>query len=52
MVQAIRTIQVSQIILDQRTYPRSAVYPECVTMFTVNIRGALEMHPVEGSVAG
>lgn len=51
-MQAIRTIYASQILLNQRTYPESAVYPECVAMFAVNIRGALEMHPVEGSVLG
>ena len=37
MVQAIRKIPISQIILDEKIYPRSGRYPKRVSMFAENI---------------
>jgi len=38
MVQVVRTIPISQIVLDEAIYPRSGVYPKRVSMFAENMR--------------
>jgi uncharacterized ParB-like nuclease family protein len=50
MVQAIRTIPMSQIVLDETIYPRSGVYPKRVSMFAENIRDGFEMEPIHVQV--
>ena len=47
MIQVVRTIPVSQIILDETIYPRSGIYPKRVSMFAENIRDGFEMEPIE-----
>ncbi len=47
MVQAIRTIPMSQIELDERIYPRAGVDRKRVSMFAENIRDGFEMEPIE-----
>ncbi len=47
MVQAIRKIPISQIILDEKIYPRSGIYPKRVSMFAENIRDGFKTDPIE-----
>ena len=47
MVQVVRNIPMSQIVLDERIYPRSEVSPKRVAMFAENIRDGSEMDPIE-----
>ncbi len=50
MVQVVRTIPMSQIVLDERIYPRAGVSPKRVAMFAENIRDGFEMDPIEVQV--
>ena len=47
MVQAIRSIPISQIILDEEIYPRVRVDPRRVSMFAENMRDGFEIEPIE-----
>lgn len=47
MVQAIRSIPISQIILDEEIYPRVRVDPRRVSMFAENMRDGFEIDPIE-----
>ena len=47
MVQVVRTIPISQIVLDETIYPRSGVYPKRVSMFAENMRDGFEIDPIE-----
>ena len=47
MVQAIRKIPISQIILDEKIYPRSGRYPKRVSMFAENMRDGFKIDPNE-----
>jgi len=50
MVQAIRKISISQIILDEKIYPRSGVSPKRVSMFAENMRDGFKIDPIEVQV--
>ncbi len=47
MVQAIRKIPISQIILDKKIYPRSGINPKRISMFAENIRDGFKIDPHE-----
>ncbi len=47
MVQAIRKIPISQIILDAKIYSRSGIYPKRVSMFAENMRDGFKIDPKE-----
>ncbi len=47
MVQAIRKIPISQIILDAKIYPRSGISPKRVSIFAENIRDGFKIDPIE-----
>jgi len=50
MVQAIRKILVTRIILDEEIYPRARVDPRRVSMFAENMRDGFEIDPIEVQV--
>ena len=50
MMQVIRTIPMSQIVLDETIYPRSGVNPKRVSMFAENMRDGFEIDPIEVQV--
>ena len=50
MVQTVRTIPMSQIVLDETIYPRSGVSPKRVTMFVENITDGFKIDPMEVQV--
>ncbi len=50
MAKAVHTIPITQIILDEEIYPRSAIYPKRVSMFAENIRDGFEIDPIEVQV--
>ena len=52
MVRAIRKIPISQIILDEKIYPRSGISPKRVSMFAENMRDGFKIDPIEVEVAG
>jgi len=47
MPKSVRTIPITQIILDEEIYPRSGVYPKRVSMFAENIRDGFKIDPIE-----
>ena len=47
MVQAIRKIPISQIILDKKIYSRSGISPKRVSMFAENMRDGFKIDPNE-----
>lgn len=51
MVQVVvRTIPMSQIVLDETVYPRSGIYPKGVSMFAEDMRDGFEIGPIEVQV--
>jgi len=46
------TIPVTQIILDEKIYPRNSVSPKRVSMFAENIRDGFKIDPIEVSNSG
>ncbi len=50
MAKAVHKIPIIQIILDEEIYPRSGVYPKCVSMFAENILDGFEIDPIEVQV--
>jgi len=50
MVRAIRKIPISQIILDEKIYPRSGISPKRVSMFAENMRDGFKIDPIEVQV--
>ena len=47
MVQAIRKIPITQIILDAKIYSKSGIYPKRVSMFAENMRDGFKIDPIE-----
>ena len=47
MARALRTVPISQIILDEEIYPRTGVNPKRITMFAENMRDGFEIDPIE-----
>ncbi|GAG16041.1 unnamed protein product, partial [marine sediment metagenome] len=47
MTKPVRTLPITQIILDEKIYPRGGVYPKRVSMFAENIRDGFEIDPIE-----
>ena len=41
------TVPITQIILDERIYPRSSVYPKRISMFVENIQDGFKIDPLE-----
>ncbi len=41
------TIPVTQIILDEKIYPRGSVNPKRISMFAENMRDGFEIDPIE-----
>ncbi len=50
MAKTTRTVPITQIILDEEIYPRSAVYTKRVSMFAENMRDGFEIEPIEVQV--
>ncbi len=50
MARVLRTVPITQIILDEEIYPRSGVYPKRVSMFAENMRDGFEIDPIEVQV--
>ncbi len=46
-MQAIRTIPMSQIVLDEAIYPRKGVHPKRVAMFVENITDGFKIDPID-----